>query len=656
MFKKEFSLRLIVFISIAIALFAFLGLHGTISSGFHFVDNHEVVQINKDYSDANGNLFKVASTWVKNDLGGRFRPMYMIDNVFVDVFFKGNFFLISIYHTILMVFIAFFLFLVMRKNGFNVIESLAFPLIAFVGQQSAILWRLGPNESIGMWYLSLTLLSMVYAVKAIKYNRIFQILFCLFGSLMILCKESFLILTPSIILAYIFLEKNKFETITWLTFIKKHLIEICILIAVFLGSLIFIIINVNTENLGYAGIKGVEYKSYLIAFQTLFISGGMGIISLILFALSLIVNNIFRTNKNKCLTHHIWVLLISITIVLPQVILYGKSGIFERYFLPGVLAWALLIAFSLKNIRQLIDKIQNRKYIYTFLFFEFALLFCLLFPRLIDVSKEASLFTAEGKEVNTVLSFISQNVDSTETVLFIADPVTDFERTISFRRFLIGNSNITKLYTLPVIQDNTDDLGKSLINDFSWVMGGDEMNFNKLTDKSLVQSIVVFPLLSDKGDQIVSDLGFMANEFNSYRIGSYYLYFRNKNLVDSFTKDFKVKELQPFKNVYNETAFYPELIIKKGSNVRITIKPTIEIKPTMTAFIILLDAVHPENIAIHEQISGAGEIVVSKLIVASMVKPCVIYRNWGKEQSIPSANISISSEPKTGMIIPISYL
>jgi hypothetical protein len=653
MIKKEFSLRFIVFISIAIALFAFLGLYGTISSGFHFVDNHEVVQINKDYSDANGNLFKVASTWVKNDLGGRFRPMYMIDNVFVDVFFKGNFFLISIYHTILMIFIAFFLFLVMRKNGFNVIESLAFPLIAFVGQQSAILWRLGPNESIGMWYLSLTLLSMVYSVKAIKYNRIFQILFCLFGSLMILCKESFLILTPAILLAYIYLEKNKSETITWPTTIKKHFIEICILIAVFLGSLFFIFLNVNTENLGYAGIKGVAYKSYFIAFKTLFFEGGIGLVSLILFSSSLVLNSVWGANKREVLIKHIWILLIAIIIVLPQVFLYGKSGIFERYFLPGILAWALLFAFSLKSIRQFIGITLSERHISIYIWAEVALLLFLLFPRFINVTKEASQFTKEGKEVNTVLSFISQNVDSTETVLFVADPVTDFERTISFRRFLIGTSGFTKLYTLPIIQSNTDDFGKSLINDFWWVMGGEDMNFNKLSDKNLVQSIVVFPLLSDKGDQIVSDLGFKVNEFNSYRIGSYHLYFRNNNLLDSFSKNFKANELLPYKNVYNETAFYPDLIIKKGFNVQINIKPTIEIKPTMTAFIILLDAVHPENIAIHEQIFGADEIVVSKLIGASMEKPCVIYRNWGKEQSIPSADISISSKPKTEMIIPV---
>ena len=199
---KESTKRLVIFLIISISLISFLFIHGTITSGFHFVDNHEIVQINKDLRDFNGNLFQVVEKWVNNDLKGRFRPMYMIDNVLVDTLFKGNFFYISLYHAFIHVFILFFLFLGVRKIGFPLLHSFAFPILSLLGVQSAIWWRLGPNETIGMWYLSLTFLSMVYAVKSRNHKLFFRVLFGIFGIFTILCKESFLILTPAVIVSY----------------------------------------------------------------------------------------------------------------------------------------------------------------------------------------------------------------------------------------------------------------------------------------------------------------------------------------------------------------------------------------------------------------------------------------------------------------------
>jgi hypothetical protein len=154
----------------------------------------------------------------------------------------------------------------------------------------------------------------------------------------------------------------------------------------------------------------------------------------------------------------------------------------------------------------------------------------MLVPRVVNASNEAKIFTKEGHEVNKVLSFIIQNVDSIETILFIADPVTDFERTISFRRYLNCKAGFTSLYTHPLIQPNTDNFGKGLIKDFGKAMGGEELNFNNLSDKNLVESIVVFPLLSRKGNEIVTDLGYKINDFTLYRIGSYHIFLRKNPL------------------------------------------------------------------------------------------------------------------------------
>ncbi len=655
--NKELKLRFIIFFSIAFLIITFLFLHGTIPSGFHFVDNHEVVQINKDLSDANGNIIQVISKWVNNDLGGRFRPMYMIDNVIVYSLFQGNFFSISLFHAILHIFIAFFLFLFLRKLNFRIFESIIFPMIALIGDQTVIWWRLGPNESIGMWYLSLTLVFMIYSIKTEKRNTMFRVLFCISGMLTILCKESFLLLTPAIILTYIALVKSNSKSNSFLEIIKKYYIEFCVFAILFSTSIYFILTKVNTENLGYAGIKGVNPMLYITTFGKLFSQGGIGIAGIAIFCLSIISTIIWgeRSTKKRLIVHTL-IFTIALLIALPQAVLYAKSGIFERYFLPGMLAWALMLAYSLKNIKELIELKFSKKISTAFFKAEVILIAFLIIPKIFSLSKEATLFTNEGKEVNTVLSLISENIRPSQTIVFIADPITDFERTISFRRFLNGTVGINKIYTLPVMPINPDAFGQLLIHDFSWTMGGEEMNFSHLVDKKSAEALVIFPLLREKGDSIIFTLGYNLNEFDSYKIGSYQVYLKKKNNLNSFFSEYNSESILPIskqETIYKEKAFFPEKSIQKGDSVQIIIHPATEIKAPMSAFVILLDQAHPEIIAIHQQIFGNREIKISKLVEKDIEKPWLIYRNWGKEQAIPMANISIRVKRNNQIFIPI---
>jgi len=653
--NKELKLRTIIFFSIAFILVAFLGLHGTMSSGFHFVDNHEVVQINRELSDANGSLIHVISTWVKNDLGGRFRPMYMIDNVIVYTTLNGNFFLISLYHTLLIILIVFFLFLSLRKLGFPLFEALTFPIVALTGVQSAIWWRLGPNESIGMWYLSLSLLFMVYAIKNKTKNGLFRLLFCLATLLMMLCKESFLLFSPAMVLIYLSLDKHESDD-KWFLILKRHLPEVSLISVFFLATIFFILTKVNTENLGYAGIKDVNPSAYLNTFGKLLSEGGIGIVSIILFIISGVLSYRWSQNKKKVLSNHILVLLITICITIPQSFLYAKSGMFERYFLPGILAWAFMLSFSLKNLKKVIEPKLLKVKIDYYLFFEIALLLSLVIPRLLIVSREATIFTTDGKEVNSVLSMITENVHKNQTIVFVADPISDFERTISFRRYLGGTNGLTKIFTYPVIPVNSDAFGKLLIHYFSQSMGGEEMHFNQVKDKKSVDMFVMFPLLRDRGDSIISSLGYNMNDFLPFKIGSYELYIRNQYDLNVSTDIYKSEVIPPIpkqETLYKEMAFFPQKSIDKEDSVEISIHPSSEIKAPMVAFIILLDKAHPENIAVHQQVFGINEIKVSKAISKDIEEPWLIYRNWGNKQAIPSATISIRVKRNTVFHIPI---
>lgn len=658
MTKKEPLVRLIVFVLLLMSLLAFLGVNSTLSAGFHFVDNHEVIQINKDVSDLNGDVVQVAKNWVKSDLGSRFRPVYIIDNVLLYSFYNANFEYLSIHHAFVIALIAFFLFLSIRKLGYSLLLSIVFPLLILVGSQSAIFWRLGPNESIGMWFLSLSVLSMIYAIKSNKNKIIFRILFCFLGLLMALCKESFLLLIPALLFVYLFLYSRNNANLKLSLSVKKNLPELVFFGLLFVLSVAYVSVKVNTESLGYAGIKDVDFQKYVKAFGTLFLNEGVGVVSLMLFTLSYVVSvSLDKKNKQSSSRTHLYVLILAVLIVVPQVYLYGKSGVFERYFIPGVIAWAILFVFSVKSIKQVLSTLDNHRYSVSFSVFSGILLLSIFIPKLISVTTSARNFTKECQQVNSVLSVITENINSSDSVLFIAEPVSDFERTASFRRYLNGVSNVEHIYTKPVQTDVIDDFGRSLINSFSWVMGGEQNHFDKLEKINDVKLIVCFPYWRSKSDSIVRSIGYRTEDFLQFKVGEYQLYFLNKK--QNPEELFRAEALAPNdtlankNSVYNEVSFYPQHKIMKGDSVFVTVRPFTEITDQMVAFIILLDESKPDNILIHDQIHGNGSVDFSFVASTSVAKPWLIYRNWGNVAPIPVAQIAYKVKPKQFVNIPV---
>jgi hypothetical protein len=643
--NDELKFRILVFLSITLFIGSILSITGTLQSGFHFVDNHEVVQTMKDMSDHNGSIIQVIQKWVSSDLLVRFRPMYMIDNVIVDNICHFNFTTLSIYHCVLIIIIAFLLFVFMRKLNFGKIESISFPIIALVGPQAAIWYRLGPNESIGMWYLAWSLIFMVYSIKSNKFRLFFRGLFCVFSISMMLCKESFLLLTPALILSYITLVWLEDTSRSYIVLIKKIIPEIFILAVSFLFCIGYVLLKINTESMGYAGIKGVNYLSYLRCLYTIVFQGMIGVVSILLFVTSSILTYRYsKSNKNQLILH-LLVLFISSFIILPQVFLYAKSGVFERYFLPSTLAWSLMMVFSFSNFKSLLSLHFEDKYHSKLFLFEILLICSLFFPSLVRLFGEASEFTREGKEVNAVLSFINYNSCPESTVLMIAEPISDAERTLSFRRYLGAVSGISKTYSHAVVRKTSDPFEEGLIRNFP-------SEFNSIIDKNSVDVFVGFPYCKNKMDSIVNSLGYDSKAMVHVNIGSYLVLLVNRNSQKPL--EFNSNALPPTKSpnqAYNEIGFFPKRNINPGDSVTITVSPSKEIKDEMNAYIVLLDFSNPSCIAVHDHIFGKNTIIIKKSISSFISNPILIYRNWGKDADIPAASISYSVKSNNGITV-----
>ena len=132
---------------------------GTLTSGFHLTDDHEMLAINQLVNSSG--WYNTIKDVITNDLNIRFRPFYFLHRVTIIKIFGTNFYFLSIQNIFLFVITSYFFFYFCIKVGFKFYYALFFPIILFIGPQAAILWRLGPNENIGIFLFSASLFFLV---------------------------------------------------------------------------------------------------------------------------------------------------------------------------------------------------------------------------------------------------------------------------------------------------------------------------------------------------------------------------------------------------------------------------------------------------------------------------------------------------------------
>jgi len=459
MFQKNWVIIFALFLSV----FIFLGVTGTLTSGYHFIDDHEIISISNNLKSES--LIKVISNYINYDLPSRFRPMYYFHRVIETKIFGTNLFLWSLYTGVL-AFITFSSFYLGLKNlMFSTFEAIVFLIIAFVGPQMAVWWRLGPAETIGVVFLGFCFYFMTKCITT-KYYTLSSLLFCLFLVLSSLCKESFIIIIPAFITYKIWNEKSTFISL------KKTLIKNFILIVpIVLMFLELLIIKsyIGTNKIGYAGLdsnlietmKGITHVinslfEYFSPFL-LFVIITMGLIYYKL------------RDRDKFIRVSISLMLplvFCFLIVFPNTILYAKSGMFERYLLPSTIGVSFFIV-------SLIRSIDNR-----FKWLKRLLLVVIIIVSLNPIRyslREAYSFSDIGHDTNLLLSSIIKYSNGEDKgILLAVDPVVSYECTLSLNEYL-GYKNITNLYGLALNDKYADDFSQRLSSDWHLWFKGKEM-------------------------------------------------------------------------------------------------------------------------------------------------------------------------------------
>ena len=342
---------IIIWYSIIVLLF--MAQTGVLDSGYHFVDDHDVYGIRASFTEYG--FWRTMFRMIRSDLDIRFRFTYWIIRVSESFFLGNNWKLWHITQSIISIFSMSFSYIFARKMHVPAWIAFIFPIAVFWGDgQTAVLWKLGPQENLGVLLLMMTLISLDNYVKNSKFCITAIILTFLLGGI----KESFLILLPILpILLVIFELRDIDEEIClkkcWELF-KKRRIYFFITYLFFAVDMAVIIFFVGT-NIGYAGIDATfGLRDYLkaiidICYGNRFIhTAGLEILFLLLLGLFMVAKgNIYAKTYFRYL---ISALLVLGYVLLTQFVLYAKSGIWERYLIPSTVGVAIFCIIDIFDI------------------------------------------------------------------------------------------------------------------------------------------------------------------------------------------------------------------------------------------------------------------------------------------------------------------
>lgn len=325
--------------------FAFLGLSGTLGSGFHFTDDHQIIVYSETVKDSGA--LRTAVDWIAEDIGrvGRFLPVYYIHRLLQVKFFGADFFIWGLYDGLMVWGASFFLSAAFLVLGFTLLEALLFPLLAFLGFQSAVWWRFGTAETIGMPMLAALLL--LSALGARRRSLLIDGAFVLVAIVLMLTKESFLVFIPAIVFLKVWFEKRESGK-SWFAAAKLNAFPALVILAWLTGQLLFIKFYVKSTGIGYAGYYGFHIvpfsralESYLFLTQAWLVPAGLAL-----------AWSVCPDKGRKFVTELFPLFVFLALALLPQALLHARSGVYERYLFPGAFGIAFAVVFLMKVVRE----------------------------------------------------------------------------------------------------------------------------------------------------------------------------------------------------------------------------------------------------------------------------------------------------------------
>lgn len=435
--KKEWC---IVFAWIGLTVFWFMNGYGVLDSGYHLIDDHEVYEIRADFSHFGfwGTMMK----WLRTDLNIRFRFSYFLFRI-TECYLLGDCFkLWHIAQSVIAVLSLFTAYFFARRMQTPPWLSYLFAMAIFLGGgQSAVLWRLGPQECLGVLLFMLTLICLTYYAEQKRVFILSAILTFFLGGI----KESFLILLPllPILLLIMEIRRGKENSLKeCLNMIKGKWQYWIVTYAIFAVDICIVIFRVGTNKIGYAGIDEefglMEYAKAIFEICR----GSFGVYTLVsvigvcfLFILIYIWRQSFfiKAALPKILTS----LLIFGYILASQFVLYAKGGMYERYLIPATIGFAV---FWIIDMTYLMQKIHIPFSYYSF----FMIFLAIMLASGYGDDESARKYAQDGKNTTEMMDQIAEYKDLSPDIIVSLG----YEMDVSASIYLQEKYGIKTVYNL----------------------------------------------------------------------------------------------------------------------------------------------------------------------------------------------------------------
>lgn len=435
--------------SIALSMLYVFGIllsTGTLFSGYHLIDDHEIIKYKFWYDSGSHSCYELLTggfVW-KNE---RFRPLYEVIRRIRCIIYGDNWTIWSITVAFEIVLIVVYSYFFARLWRSNYLTSGLFALIVVTGEQSAVWWRLGPQEATGTLLMMAALLCLqIYVIS--KKKR-----WCIVGVLLaILCsmtKESFTIMLPFIVLLIlvyaVWYNDEGHSLMDYIRAIKQYAPIIIVCAVVFFAELIYILVHTGINSVEYAGI---DYTMSILGYIKRM--GGMllfrfSIYFWLMFVVAVIAA-IYMSKKGK-LKHFIinrWdICIVLVLMILTQVFLYAKSGMFERYFMPSTMAIAMLLTIVLNDV------FEEKRSEYLNLAF---LTICLLYLLANKVIPNANSYSRIGNDISSCMEYVNNECNKEDIILAMGKADEENLGIESYLEYSLGYENVVS-YDLDSFHD-----------------------------------------------------------------------------------------------------------------------------------------------------------------------------------------------------------
>jgi hypothetical protein len=397
---------------------------GIFNAGFnYFIDDHGILVINNSHNSFKDIFIEPFTALFSSEPKSRFRPIYDVLIRLCTKIYGLNPFVWYLSSSLVAIATSTIFYLVARLQKFSQIESIGFAGLIVFGQQASTYARFGTPETVATLFVSLSFLFGSLnsdrldeqVPKRSSRQIIYNYLFVIFALLAALNKEACILILPALAFFKIWhLSKTTDLSLKESFLLNRY--SVILILTCFISFIAYIKLA-HVSGPGYAGIDK-DTLSIVSLFGSLVSNGAI-------FGVALIGNigyhYISRSEQHEKCDRNFYIL--AGLIIIPQLIIYNKTGMNWHYILPASIGVSFLGFYPISKIANKISKSYR---------IVIGIILTILALQLIFTG---SYFASTAKRTGTIeplISSIRDCIRQDAPLAIVGNPYVDYESLFAF--------------------------------------------------------------------------------------------------------------------------------------------------------------------------------------------------------------------------------